>query len=614
VLAYVTSFQGSFLFDDLLYVGRPEVRQLWPPWQAMFSAQYASRPLVGLSLGINYAISGFGTWSYHGFNLVIHILAALTLFGIVRRTLLTGRLRERFAHDSLAVATVVALVWVVHPLLTQSVTYVIQRCESMMGMFYLLTLYCAIRSSESRRRWFWYVGAIAAGVAGMLSKEVMITAPIVVVVHDVLFLPGAVREIIKRRWPLYTGLAATWGVLAATMMIAPVNHTAGFAVKSISSWQYFRSEFAVILHYIRLALWPNRLVIDYAWPRADTATAIVPFAAVVCAIGGVTVIGLVRRKPAAFLGVWFFFILSLTSSFVPFADLAFEHRMYLPLAAVVTAVVLGGRWALRYFLSGDRERIGGVLAKALTVTVVAVLAFSTAKRNLDYRSSIVMWRDVVQKRPENGRARNNLGLDLTFAGRLKEGEENLIEAIRINPQNGDAFYNLGRNLVAQGQNAEAVPYFVRALQIDPTSAEAVFHMGMALERQGKVSDAIRNYSFVVKARPDWAGALSHIALVLATQTDPALRNTDEAVVLAERAAALTSGQHPGTLDVLATVYAEAGRFPEAVSVLERSLALAESTGDKELAGRLSEKLKLFRSGRTGREPNTPAAGKAAKKQ
>ncbi|HEU4390474.1 MAG TPA: tetratricopeptide repeat protein, partial [Blastocatellia bacterium] len=552
-------------------------------------------PLIGLTLALNFAISGSSTWSYHAFNLAVLIVSALALFGIVRRTLLTERLRQKYATDSMAIAAAVALVWVVHPLLTQSVTYVIQRCESLMGMFYFLTLYCSIRSASTNSRGKWYAAAISASAAGMLSKEVMLTAPIVVAVYDVLFLSGKVRQVIARRWPLYAGLAATWVLLAATMISAPVNNTAGFAVKSITPWEYFKSELAVIVHYIRLSLWPDPLVLDYAWPKALGVVSVLPYAIIVGGLAGATLFGLVRRRPAAFLGVWFFFILSLTSTFVPFADLAFEHRMFLPLAAIVSSIVLGGHSVLRRPLS-NQAPVAGLIAKSVVVIVVGVLAFSTSRRNLDYRSSLVMWSDVVNKRPENGRARNNLGLDLLFAGRLEESEANLIEAIRLNPQNGDAFYNLGRNFMAQGRYEESIPCFIKALQIDPTSAEVVFYMGMVREKQGRLSEAIRNYDMVVEARPNWTGALNHIALVLATQTDPSLRNVDEATALAERAVALTNGKQALPLETLATVYAEAGRFAEAISTLEKARAVADSSGDSGLAARLSQKLEVFRSG------------------
>src|SRR5690242_12036187 len=112
-ITYLNSFEGAFLFDDRIWVGVPAVQKLWPPWQAMFSPGNITRPLIGLSLALNYAVSQMQPWSYHAANLVMHLLAALTLFGIVRRTLESPRLEERFGKAAQPLALTIALIWLV---------------------------------------------------------------------------------------------------------------------------------------------------------------------------------------------------------------------------------------------------------------------------------------------------------------------------------------------------------------------------------------------------------------------------------------------------------------------------------------------------------------------
>jgi tetratricopeptide (TPR) repeat protein len=592
-----------------------------------------SRPLIGLSLAVNYSISGLDVWSYHALNLVIHILAALALFGIVRRTLASGALREEYEQSSYALALVVALVWTVHPLQTQSVTYIIQRCESLMGLFYLTTLYCAIRSFDSGRRRAWYAAAIFACAAGMLSKQVMMTAPLIVLLHDSLFLSGSFKESLRRRWPLYAGLAACWGVLAATTVASPVNETAGFAVKEITPLGYFLSELSVIVHYLRQSLWPDALCLDYSWPMANSASQVIPYATILLALGGATLLALARRKPAGFLGAWFFLILSLTSSFMPFSDLVFEHRMYLPLAAVVALVVLGGYWlgarALSRMRAPQQSQLGRSLAIVLITALLASLTFLTLRRNVDYQSAIAMWSDVVRKQPANARghnnlgmlltergrleeatrhfseacrhnplfadAHNNLGLALTTLGNLEEGKAHLVESLRLRPNYADAHYNLGRNLAAQGQLDESVYHFSRALEIEAGFGEAYFHMGLSQERQGKISEAVKNFKLAAGLRPNWPEALGHLARVLATVQDPKLRDASEAVRLAERAVYLTSGQQPDLLEALATAYGEAGRFSDAVKAAQIALEMATSGGDMKMAASLGARLERYRA-------------------
>src|SRR5439155_11939785 len=155
VVTYANSFSGPFIFDDLKWITEnAHVLQPWPLWDALqppYGIAGTGRPLVCLTLALNYAVSGLEPWSYHAVNLAIHASAALVLFGIVRRTLQGPRLRERFATRASDLAVAIAILWAVHPLQTESVTYVIQRMESLMGLFLLLTLYCVIRGHDSPR-------------------------------------------------------------------------------------------------------------------------------------------------------------------------------------------------------------------------------------------------------------------------------------------------------------------------------------------------------------------------------------------------------------------------------------------------------------------------------
>ena len=206
---YANSFNGAFVFDDIPWIlVDPGVHKLWPLTDVLFSSNpnfVSGRPVVNLTIAVNYVLGGTDPRGYHAFNIAIHILAGLTLFGIVRRTLAMPVLRDRFAAAATPLALAVALVWIVHPLQTAAVTYVIQRTEALVGLFYLLTLYCVIRGTESGRSWRWYAAAVAACFLGMGTKEVMVTAPVVVLLYDRTFLSGSFAAALTRRWGLYLG-------------------------------------------------------------------------------------------------------------------------------------------------------------------------------------------------------------------------------------------------------------------------------------------------------------------------------------------------------------------------------------------------------------------------
>lgn len=638
-LAYINSFSGAFVFDDFEIAENAAIRQLWPPWPALFAPQNMSRPLIGLSLAINYAISGLEVWSYHALNLTIHILAALALFGIVRRTLLSEPLRERFGQQAFVLALVSAIIWMVHPLQTQSVTYVIQRCESMMGLFYLVALYCAIRSYDSRRRGLWYAAAILASAAGMLSKQVIVTAPLMILLHDSLFLSGSIGKALRTRRVLYIGLAATWGVLAATTIASPVNPTAGFAVEGVTPLGYLVSEFGVIVHYLRLSLWPDSLVIDYGWPQAKSAAEILPYAAILLVLASATVWSLARRRAEGFLGVWFFVVLSVTSSFMPFDDLAFEHRMYLPLAAVVVLVVVGGFALLKRVVSGicasetRRAEMFRLIAMSLVTLIVGVLVSLTLRRNVDYQSPMVIWSDVVNKRPDNWRGHNNVGYCLIEKGDREGARDRFAEALRLQPNAIDALDNMGMWVLKSDDPAEALPYFQRLREMDPGrkrlhfhlgqalasqglleeavrefneelrrkpgSAEALMQLGWSLERQKKFNEAAGAYQDTLAVTPEWPQPLCRFALLLVDGDAKELRNADEAIRLANKAVNVSGGE-PVTLDVLASVYSSTGRFPEAIAVAQEAIDLARSGGADQLASAIEARLHLYKQGRAAR--------------
>ncbi len=203
ILVYLNSFAGVLIYDDVPeIVGNGRVHGFDVLWTG-------GRAFVKLTLAINYALGELDVWGYHLVNLVVHVLAALTLFGVVRRVLGLPQFRDGPGRHAAYYAVAVALIWVVHPLHTESVTYIIQRAESMMGLFYLLTLYCMVRGATSSRPAPWYAAAVVACALGMGSKEVMITAPVVALLFDRTFLASSFAGILRRRWRLYAGLGAT---------------------------------------------------------------------------------------------------------------------------------------------------------------------------------------------------------------------------------------------------------------------------------------------------------------------------------------------------------------------------------------------------------------------
>jgi tetratricopeptide (TPR) repeat protein len=516
IFAYRNSLQGPFVLDDLTAIqGNRTIRTLWPPWSALSpppSSAVTGRPLVNLSLAINYALSGLDPGSYHLFNLGIHILSVLLLFGITRRTLRSPGLQSRYSSGAHGIATAVALLWAVHPLTTESIDYTIQRTELLMGFFFFLTLYCALRGFESPEKQLWPVAAVGSFALGLGCKEVIVVAPLVVLAYDSLFWSGSLFDALKRHRRLYAGFVVVLGLFVLLVGTRLRGAFRGLG-RRMSPWNYLLTQTGVIVHYLRLAVWPHPLAADYdGWPIATSIEAVLPWLAIVSALLALTVWGLARRRRLAFLGVWFFLILAPTSSFRPIAvEVAAERRMYLPLAAVVALGVLGGHALLARI--NARKAIGIVSVTALAI----VLSIVTLRRNETYRDTLSFWSDVVAKRPDNPRARIWLAKHLRERGRNAEALEHLVAAVHLQPENEDAQYGLAVALASQGRIDEAIQHYREALRINPKDVSAHNNLGVALARRGEIAEALDHYRTAIRIDPSHAGAHYNLALQLAYQ-------------------------------------------------------------------------------------------------
>ena len=567
--AYGNSFTGSFIFDDEGFiVDNDVIPSPWPIRPLVASTGWESRLVVMLSLALNYALGGLDVFGYHLVNLAIHLLAGLTLFGLLRRTLklVPQYSAEPIAADFLAVA--VALIWLVHPLQTQSVTYVIQRTESLMGLFYLVCLYCVLRGSQASRSWPWYVAAVAACWLGMGTKQVMVTAPVVVLLYDRTFLAGSWKEVLRRRWALYLGFvpALVWlGVVTVQAASRAEQAAAGFGMQGITKLQYLGTQGGVILHYLRLAFWPDQLCLDYLWPVAESARAIFLPGAVVAALLVASFIAIRYRPRLGFLGLSFFLILAPTSSIMPIADLAFEHRMYLPLAPLVVLVVLAWERLAKRFVNSGRAR--QLLGAGLLGIVVVSLALRTMMRNRDYQDPVTMWTDVLVTAPHNARAHNNLGSLYERQGDLLSAADHYQRGLRIAPNFVDAHNNLGKVLTKQGKFDEALAHFEHALRIKPNFADAHYGLALVLQQEGKLVDAVAHFRHAIRSRPDHAETHYLLALVLTRQ-----RNFDQAIAHFERALRLkpdyaqAHNDLGGVLERQENLIAAAAHFEQAIRI------------------------------------------------
>ena len=533
VTAYLNSFQGGFLRpDDVLSItDNPHIHKLWPLSDAISlplwstGATVAGRPILSLSLAINYAFSALEPWGYHLVNLIIHICAGLLLFGIVRRTLHLERFHRRLGQRALPLALAVALIWLVHPFQTESVTQIAQRAESMMGMFFLLTLYCAVRGFKSNRKGLWYSASVLACALGMGTKEVMAAAPLIVGLYDYVFVSKSLKAMLRQRRIFYVSLAATWTIVFALVIIThlksagPNIFNKNWIVLKDADWLGFTlAQPAVVLEYIRLSFrpWPQGFQGLLTPPLlSGTTLGVILSVVIVLSLLALIFWGLLRHSWPAFTGAWFFLVLAPSSSFIPTLDVSgCLHRMYLPLCAVVATVIFGADYFFRK-LFGARlgQRIIKTLSLILVVAIVAALTFMTWQQNKNYRSEVVMWTSVLYHNPDSIDAHTVLSVVFSERGNAERANFHSQELLRIykdkferaiqtNPNQKKAHYNLGIVLANLGNLERARVEFEYEIRINPNHVEAHYNLGNIFLTQGALDKAAAEYERAISIKPE----------------------------------------------------------------------------------------------------------------
>jgi Flp pilus assembly protein TadD len=528
LLAYARTFAAPFVFDDIEAIARnPTIRHLWPLSHVFappheLGSTVGGRPLLNLTFALNFAISGQDVWSYHAANLAIHLGGALLLFGILRRAFQLGCVASSADGRRLDVlALAIAAVWALHPLQTEAVTYLSQRAESLASLFYLATLYAFQRavmpqgrfvaedrtstdapaplrttaadtpaSGQALRATGWLAISAVACLAGVATKEIVATAPLIVLLFDRAFVSTTFRSALRQRWGYYAALALSWGLVTA-LVISTQNRggTAGLG-SGVSVTAYLLTQARAIVLYLRLAFWPHALVFDYGTELAQGLGEVWPQVALLIGLLLASVMLLVRRPRAGLAAAGFFILLAPSSSVVPVASQTIaEHRMYLPLAMVVALVAV------------TLEKWTGRVAAVLVLVCALVCTGLTWQRNERHRDDIALWSDTVAKKPQNARAQNNLGDALAAAGRIAEALPHYEAAVAIEPGYTDAHSNLGHILALLGRTEEAVRHAALAATAAPTSIDVLTNYGFALTRAGKLEESVVVFQRALRLSP-----------------------------------------------------------------------------------------------------------------
>jgi tetratricopeptide (TPR) repeat protein len=576
--AFAPAIRAPFAFDDVGSIpGNPTIEHVFPLSTSLNPPPrlaVSGRPAVNLTLAIDRALSaslGFDhpgadspTLVYRVTNVLLHVLCGLLLFGVVRRTMSLATLGAWANASAETVALVSSALWLVHPIQSEAVDYVIQRTELLVSACYLATLYASIRawdSPTSRRQTAWMIGGVTACAVGMASKEVMVTAPFVVAMYDRVFRVSSWRELAndRARGCFYGGLVATLGLLAVLIAGGGRADSVGFGL-GLPWYRYLYSQGWAIAHYLQLLVWPADLRFDYgSAPVAGLAGLVGGL--IVLAVGVVTIIVATRQKRwwLAFLALWFFAIIAPSSSIVPInTEIAAERRVYLACAAVIVGAVVAAGYALR---ARPRFFIGGSAA------VAALLLVVTVRRSTLYANPEALWRDALAKQPENPRAYDNLAAVIYAKdhGRTSEAELLWGRAIALDSTYLPAFSNLAQVRVDEGRVSEARALLERALRINPDYVDATRRLGGLLAAEGDTKSI--SYLERMASSPDTTDEL----FVALGQAYVDANRLDDAATALRRALALNP-RRADAAALLGGLLAQQGAMADALPYLANAVA------------------------------------------
>jgi len=555
IVIYSNTLHSPFVFDDRVNIhDNPKIRLTKLTLDGIISAgfdSYAShRPLANVSFALNYYLHRYDVAGYHLVNILMHIITGIILFYFVKVTLVLSNFQNMkiepekntsinkqncsitnstnssistsprsFSPTStelLFIAFFITFIWLVHPIQTQTVSYVVQRMTSMAAMFYILSLLFYIKArlaNTKRKKQVLFLGCILSGILSLGSKEIAVTLPFFIFLYEWFFFQEISLNWLKRN-SIYFLCIFLFIILLAFFFIGsnPIKIILStYNTRDFTLWQRVLTEFRVVIYYISLLIFPHpmrlNLLHDFTISHSfiDPITTFLSF----ITISGlmVTAIWLAKKERLlSFCILWFLGNLVIESSVLGL-EIIFEHRVYLPSMFFILMLV-----SLVYRFSNSKW-IWGVLL----CVVAIVFSVWTYQRNIVWSDDVILWEDCVKKSPQIARPHYNLGLALFNQGRTAEAVEHYLEALRIKPDLEAAHNNLGNALLKQGRTAEAIEHYLKALRIKPDFERAHNNLGNALLKQGRTAEAIEHYLEALRIKPDFVDAHYNLGNTLLKQ-------------------------------------------------------------------------------------------------
>lgn len=548
-------------------------------------------PLTTISHMLDCQLYGLNAGWHHFTNVLLHTLAAILLFLALQQM-----------TDAVWRSAFVAAVFAIHPLRVESVAWVAERKDVLSGVCFMLTLlaYVYYTRAPSLRR---YLAVVLVFVLGLMSKPMLVTLPLVLLVLDYWPLCRIERHTSDAGRRLFMPVLEKIPLIA----LSAVSSVVTFLVqKGAVGWtedlpilERINNAAVSYVLYIWQMFWPMNLAVFY--PHPENRLPLWEIVSSFLLLIGITAVAIVLRKKRPYLITGWLWYLGMLVPVIGLVQVGWQGRAdrytYLPQIGLLIAIT----WAVADLTSLWRRQ--RAILSAAAILVIGALSLCAWIQTSYWRDSESLFRHALAVTVNNDVAENNLGIVFLRQGKVDEAISLLQTAVDLRPDNSPAHENLAKALLQKGQVDDALIHYRKLLELQPDNIEVHNIVGTVLTQQGRVGEGVEEWQKVLAIQPDNGNAMSNLAWVFATSPDQSLRDGPKAVELAEQALRLSGGRIPILFRTLAAAYAESGEFSKAIQAAQQGIELANSQGNSGLATELQGNIALYQGQRPLRDPS-----------
>lgn len=566
LVLYCHVFSSPFYFDDRNSITANfnirnirNLRLVWDFWPTRFISY--------LSFALNYHFHKLDIFGYHLVNIIIHFCSALLVWAISLLSFSAPAMKNSGASKySRPVSFFIGLLFLVHPIQTQAVTYIVQRSASLAALFYLASLSFYIRSrlilkekSPQATTKLYYAASLFAAFLAMFTKEMAISLPFIILLYEFYFLKSDKEKInLKYVKPFFILLLIIPLVMWLSKSVNFIEmRRANESVANISVWNYALTQFKVVATYIRLLFLPLNQNLDYDYPLSKALFEFPTLAGLLFLVSvAISAFKMFSKYRFASFGIfWFFLTLLPESSIVPIKDVIFEHRLYLPM--------VGFSFFLMSIIYCMLKAKTAWFAIIISVLLTASYATMTYKRNLLWQDEERFLSDIISKSPGKARAYNNRGDYYSRIGEYDKAVSDFNKAMQLDNFYADAYYNLGTLYAKNGDFKQAIFNLNKAINVDPNDAEAYMNRGVCFYQAKELGQSISDFKKALVINKNYVDAYVNLGKIYSEAG-----NTKEAMGLFKRALEID----PFYLDAytaLAILYGKTGNAQEIIDIYEK---------------------------------------------